>query len=154
MATDASPDPARAEATLADLSLTHAVVNEGFATEADLRAYRAEYYDREKKGRRRDLQLFFCFFLIVVVGVVVTLKVQGIAQGLRDNDANLAKGLYTACIQRANTAQQYNVGREALVQLAISGPNAPKDPAARATMAKQLRDGLLLPVEDCGPRPN
>jgi hypothetical protein len=48
---------------------------------------------------------------------------------------------------------QANVGRETMVQLAINGPNAPGDAAGKALLTQQLRDALLLPVEDCGESP-
>lgn len=155
MVTDASPDPARAEAAIADQALAEAVHgHNGFATAEDLTAYRREYYERGRKAKRADRQLLFLFFLVVVAFVVLALKVQQNNEGLRDNDSKLATGLYVACLQRTNAAHASNISREGLVQLAINGPNAPRDAAAKAALANQLRNALKVPEEDCGPRPN
>ena len=153
MADVVRPDPARAEATIADLALTSAVASEGIATAEDLAAYRREYYDRAKKAKRADRQLLFLFFLMVIATSALAIRLEQNDTGLRDNNAKLNLGLYTACVQRANAQQAANLSREGLVQLALSGPNSPKDPVQRSLLAKQLRDGLRVPVEDCGPPP-
>lgn len=142
-----SPDPVLGEAEIASVVLDEAKKDHRLATEEDLYLYRTEYYERERHGRRTDRQLGFLFLLIVVLFLVLAFRVES-------NDSRLAQGLHNACTQRVSTANQYNVAREALVQVVITGPAAPKDAAAKALMAKQLRDALLLPIEDCGPPPN
>jgi len=139
-----------ADPVIAEAAITEAAVAESSGhrppTEDDLFLYRQEYYERDRRARRTDKQLGFLFLLTIVAFLVLAYRVES-------NDDKLAHGLYSACVARVATANQYNIGRESLVQQAITGPTAPKDPAAKATLAKQLRDGLLLPVEDCGSPP-
>lgn len=99
--------------------------------------------DRRRRARVVDRQFWFLFIGGVAAFLVLAYRTETNAAAIKD-------GLHDACEARVATATQYNVGREALVQLAVNGPNAPKDPAQKAVMVKQLRDGLLLPIEDCG----
>lgn len=66
---------------------------------------------------------------------------------------NLAQGFYEACLTRQSRQINANVGRETLVQLAANGPTSPPSQEAKDTLTQQLRDALLLPVEDCGVAP-
>lgn len=149
-----APDPVLGEAEIARAALDEVQKDHRLATEEDLFLYRTEYYEREHRGRRSDRQLGYLFLLVIVLFLVLAFRVESNDNRLEDYNADLAAGLHNACIQRAATANQYNIGRESLVQLAISAPTAPKDAAAKAALAKQLRDALLLPIEDCGPPPN
>jgi hypothetical protein len=135
------------EASVAQAAITD-VTARVEPTAQDLALFRAEYYSRERRGRRTDLALGFLFALLVAAAVVYGNRSE-------EQDARLTRGLYDACQARNATAQQYNSGpREVLVQRAITSPNAPKDQAAKAALAKELRDGLALPGnEDCGPNP-
>lgn len=65
------------------------------------------------------------------------------------NENAIRDGLYEACMSRHDTAIEFNKGREALVQLVVNAPNRELTPEAKALAIKQLRDGLLLPVEPC-----
>jgi hypothetical protein len=70
----------------------------------------------------------------------------------RQSDANtrdIVVGFRVACEKRAAAAEQYNNGREALVQLFATAPFIDQTSATKAIIIKQLRDGLLLPVEQC-----
>lgn len=139
------PDAAIGEAAVAQASIQDSV-QDVHPTEDDLAAFRQEYYDRQRRARRTDRQQWFLFALIVGAFALLAYRSQ-------NTDAKIQQGLYDACESRVTTAQQYNIGRETLVHLAISGPNAPKDPAQIAALTQQLRDGLLLPVENCGEPP-
>jgi len=66
----------------------------------------------------------------------------------------LRVGLYSACQARVNQAHQYNAGRESLIQAVIHNPERPVPPEQQEQVVKQLRDGLLLPTEDCGNNPD
>lgn len=138
------------DAALGEIAVAHAaLVNESsevHPTEEDLVAFRIEQADRNRRLGRTDKQLAFLYGLLFVAFFLLAYRSQKI-------DSKIQEGLYDACQSRATTAEQYNVGREALVQLTINAPTAPKDPAEQAALAKQLRDGLLLPIEDCGPDP-
>lgn len=137
-------DPVIAEAEIAEDAIH--LAHHRPATEEDLRRWREEYFERDKARRRTDKQLAFLFLLTVVAFLVLAYRVES-------NDNRLSAGLYASCLARVSTANQYNVGREALVQQATSGDNAPKTAAARAELAKQLRAALLLPIENCGAPP-
>lgn len=140
-------DPVIAEAEIAEASVAEIVEHHRPATEEDLYLYRQEYFERERRARRTDKQLGFLFLLTVVAFLVLAYRVES-------NDDRLSSGLYSACAARVATANQYNIGRESLVQQAITAPTAPTDPVARAQLAQQLRNGLLLPIEDCGSPPH
>jgi hypothetical protein len=139
-------DPVIAEASIAEAALAESTESHRPATEADLYLYRQEYYDRYRRARRTDMQLGFLFALTFIAFLVLAFRVES-------NDAKLSDGLHAACLARVAAVQQGNVGRESLVQAVVTGPSAPQDPVARAALAKQLRDALLLPIEDCGPFP-
>lgn len=139
-------DPVIAEAAIAETSVAEVAEHHRPATEEDLYLYRREYFERDARARRADRQLGFLFLLTIVLFLVLAFRVES-------NDSKLATGLHTACLARVATANQYNIGREALVQQAIAAPTSPADPQAKAIMAQQLREALLLPIEDCGPPP-
>jgi hypothetical protein len=50
-------------------------------------------------------------------------------------------------------AEQFNKGREGLINAVLNNPKNPVPVDQRDAVAKQLEDGLLLPVEDCGADP-
>lgn len=140
------PDPVIAEVAITEAAVSEAADHHRPVTPDDLFLYRQEYYDRERRARRTDRQLGFLFLLTIVLFFVLAFRVE-------INDDKLGRGFYNACMARVATANQYNIGREALVQMVITAPDAPTDPSQLAAMAKQLRDGLLLPIEDCGTAP-
>lgn len=139
------PDSALGEIAVAHAAAADDSLN-AHPTAADLAAFRHEQAERNRRMRRTDKQLAFVYGLLFVAFFILAYKSQS-------TNARIQEGLYDACRSRVNTAEQYNIGRESLVQMVITGPNAPKDPAQVAALTKQLREGLLLPIEDCGPDP-
>lgn len=104
----------------------------------------AKLQERTKVVNRRFWFLF----------VALTLAFMLMAYRSENNATAISTGLHEACLTRVETATQYNKGREALVQLSINSPRTPpRTEAEKAALVKQLRDGLLLPIEDCGPPP-
>lgn len=110
---------------------------------------RAEEIDRQRRRRftRTTLQFWFLFAFLLVSFVLLAYRTEVTARDLRT-------GLYEACQSRVHQAEQYNEGREALIQLVVHNPEKPIPPEKLDQTLKQLRDGLLLPVEDCGADPN
>ena len=102
---------------------------------------------RDQRTRRTNLQFWFLFAFLLVSFVLLAYRTEVTAQNLR-------VGLYSACEARVNQAHQYNAGRESLIQSVIHNPERPVPPEQQEQVIKQLRDGLLLPTEDCGPNPD
>lgn len=98
----------------------------------------------ELPARRKQTTARFIVMYCVLVAAFLFL-----AWRTEINQNAIREGFYEACLARHDTAIEYNIGREALVQLAVNAPNATKDPAEKAKNIKRLRDGLLLPVEVC-----
>lgn len=113
------------------------------------RARRAVELDAERRKRTRRTNRQFWFLFIMLTSAFLLL-----AYRTEQNANNLEDGFYNACQARADRQVQANVGRETMVQIAANSPNAPQDSVARTLMIQQLRDALLLPVEDCGPDPH
>lgn len=141
------PDPALGEVALAHAVLRSGSPSEVHPTEADLLAFRNEQTARNRRMRRTDRQLAFLYALLVLAFALLAYRSM-------NTDNKIQSGLYDACLARVQTTQQFNANREALVQFVLSAPNTPKDPDKQAAFAKQLRDGLLLPIEDCGAPPS
>lgn len=116
------------------------------AAEADIRRLHnaSVESDRVRRARVIDRQFWFLFAFGVIIFALLAYRTE-------TNSTEIRNGLHLACQARVSLVIQANVGREALVQLALSGPNAPTDPTLREQMAAQLRAGLLLPVETCDP---
>ena len=102
---------------------------------------------RDQRTRRTNLQFWFLFAFLLVSFVLLAYRTEVTAQNLR-------VGLYSACQARVNQAHQYNAGRESLIQAVIHNPERPVPPEQQEQVVKQLRDGLLLPTEDCGTNPD
>ena len=102
---------------------------------------------RDRRTRRTNLQFWFLFAFLLVSFVLLAYRTEVTAQSLR-------VGLYSACEARVNQTHQYNAGRESLIQAVIHNPDRPVPPEQQEQVVKQLRDGLLLPTEDCGPDPD
>jgi hypothetical protein len=98
--------------------------------------------------KRISKQFWFLFVLFTAAFVLLAWRTE-------NNDQAIAQGLHDACMTRAATAVQYNEGREALITLLITAPRpTQRTPAEIEVIIEQLRDGLLLPIEDCGPSPS
>lgn len=103
-----------------------------------------------KATNRRFLVLFLS--MAAVFGLLAW-RTEVNADELEAQQNSMEQAFYAACLARVDRQILANQSREATVQLAVSGPTAPTDPAEKARMIQQLRDALLLPVEDCGPGP-
>lgn len=103
--------------------------------------------ERRKRTQRTNRQFWFLFALLTFAFVLLAYRTE-------INSRALENGFYQACQARASRQVQANIGRETMVQIASNSPNAPQDPVAKTLMIQQLRDALLLPVEDCGEDPN
>jgi hypothetical protein len=102
--------------------------------------------ERRRRARRTNRQFWFLFVLLTFAFMLLAYRTEA-------NSTALENGFYDACIARQDRQIQANVGRETMVQLAANGPNAPTDPVQKTLLIQQLRDALLLPVEDCGQDP-
>ena len=109
---------------------------------------RAADIEADRLGRAGNIrkQMWFLFALVLVAFVVLALRTQQTNQSTQ-------MGLYMACEKRASLAADYNKGREGLVQWILTNPASQRTPEQRLEIARQLRDGLLLPVEECGVAP-
>lgn len=91
--------------------------------------------------------------LLLVLYLAMALVFGLLAYRTEVNANALANGFYQACLVRQDRQIKANVGRETLVQLAANGPTSPPSQEAKDQLVQQLRDALLLPVEDCGDAP-
>lgn len=113
------------------------------------RAARAVALERRRmrRIRRTNAQFWFLFVLVFASFILLAYRTEVAAGELRT-------GLYTACQSRVEQAQQYNQGREALINAVLTNPERPVPEERKAEVVRQLEEGLLLPLEDCGPDPN
>lgn len=116
---------------------------EGPVTQAEIQVLEARL--NRASHRFRILLLTIYVAMVLVFGLL--------AYRTEVNANSLAQGFYQACLVRQDRQIQANVGRETLVQLAANGPTSPPTQEAKDELTKQLRDALLLPVEDCGEAP-
>lgn len=112
----------------------------------------------EKQWRERsrivNRRFWYLFGGLVIIFGLLAYRSERNAADIASNNAALATGLHNACLARQGTAIQYNQGREALIQITVKAPHDPPLTAEEtATLTQQLRDGMLLPIEDCGPNP-
>ena len=68
------------------------------------------------------------------------------------NDTNLRNGLYDACVARAAAITSSNEVRLVFIDT-VASSQAGRTPEEKQAIIKQLRDGLLLPIETCGEDP-
>ena len=118
------------------------------ALEADNARHNAHLEERlREQFRRINRRLAFLFSLLLVAFLLLAYRSEV-------NGRTVADGLYEACANRVATATTYNQGREALITLVVNTPvDPPRTDAQKTDLAQRLREGLLLPIEDCGPRP-
>ena len=99
--------------------------------------------ERNRRNRRVQLQFWFLFGLPVFAMVLLAYRTEVNAKELQDAQAR-------GCDRRAETAETFNEGRLALINLVVATPaNANLSAAEKAAMIKSLKEGLILPVEDC-----
>lgn len=131
-----------------DWSHVDAVLTERAEAFEQARIARAQELDRQRTRRTtRTTRQFWFLFAVVFASFVL------LAYRTEMNQRDLRNGFYGACLARVTQAQHFNEGREALIQAVIHNPDRPVPPEQQGPIVKQLRDGLLLPVEDCGPNP-
>lgn len=99
-----------------------------------------------RQSHRSGTRALVLFLLMVLAFALLAYRTEVNANAL-------ARGFYDACVTRQEREVQANVGRETMVQLAANAPNAPTEPVAKTLIIQQLRDALLLPIEDCGTPP-
>lgn len=107
--------------------------------------------ERDRKNRRLWKALAFLYALMVLAFVVLAYRTEVNNNQNKENGHQIEQGLYTACLARQAAAISFNRGRETLIQLVLTNPA--RTPESKALAAQQLRDGLLLPIEDCGADP-
>lgn len=126
---------------------------------ADALARRAEEFERawlaravamdqarDKRNRRVQHQFWFLFAFLLVAFLVLAYRTETTAQDLR-------VGFWQECQDRQVRIVQSNKGRETLINVVITNPEKPVPADRVAAVRQQLEDGLLLPLEDCGPSP-
>jgi hypothetical protein len=112
-------------------------------THAEIDVLEARLAKATKNANNRSLALFIT---IVLIFGLLAYRTEVNARALED-------GFYNACLVRQDRQIIANNKREALAVAAAQGPNAPEDATAKEALTQQIRDALLLPVEDCGAAP-
>jgi hypothetical protein len=105
------------------------------------------------RTRQTNRRFLFLFAAICLIFGLLAYRTEVTSAALAEQQQATEQAFYDACLARQERQVQANVGRETMVQLAINGPNAPGDAAGKVLLTQQLRDALLLPVEDCGESP-
>jgi len=119
--------------------------------ESDRKLHNIELEKRLKEQARRISQRFLVVFTtFILITALLAYRTEINANELRKTQVEAAAERYNACLVRVDRQVFANVGRETLVQLA-AGRQA--DPVLKAQAIQQLRDGLLLPIENCGEPP-
>lgn len=99
--------------------------------------------ERARKSRRVQIQFWFLFGFLVAAFLLLAYRTEMNAQALQDAQA-------VGCDRRAATAVTFNEGRTALINLVANTPSSTSLTAQeKAQMIQTLKDGLILPVEDC-----
>lgn len=101
---------------------------------------------RDKRNRRVQHQFWFLFLFLLVAFLLLAYRTETTAQALR-------VGFWQECTDRQERIVQSNQGREALIKVVLTNPERPVPEDRVAAVRQQLEDGLLLPLEDCGPSP-
>lgn len=102
---------------------------------------------RDKRNRRVQHQFWFLFAFLLVAFLLLAYRTETTAQALR-------VGFWQECTDRQERIMHSNQGRETLIKVVITNPERPVPPERVDAVRRQLEDGLLLPLEDCGPHPD
>lgn len=102
---------------------------------------------RDRRNRRTQRQFWFLFVFLFASFILLAWRTESNSQDLR-------VGFYKECVSRQERIAQSNEGREALIKVVLTNPDRPIPTDRIAAVEAQLRGGLLLPQEDCGPDPN
>lgn len=115
--------------------------------EAD-RVVIAEDIEAERVVRASTIrkQMWFLFGFVILLSLSLGYRNETVSNEIEQTS-------YNSCMARATLAKDYNAGRESLIQWILTNPSSTRTPEQRDDIARQLRDGLLLPVENCGERP-
>jgi hypothetical protein len=112
-----------------------------------------QYAELEQRVAQRvrvtNRRFLFLFVGAVLVFGLLAYRTEVNANGVTEQQQALKEAVQQACMVRADRVSAANEARETLTQVLVNGPNGPTDPAAKALLTQQLRDALLLPVEDC-----
>lgn len=109
---------------------------------------------RARKNTRVQRQFWFLFVFMFTCFVMLAFRTELNSKTIEETVTANKVAVYTACTVRVEQAMSFNIGRETLIRLVIDAPTAtPVGEEAKADTIKRLRDGLLLPLEDCGPPP-
>lgn len=103
--------------------------------------------DRDRRNRRIQRQFWFLFAFLFAAFILLAYRTETNSQEIR-------VGFYRECADRQVRIIKSNEGREALITIIVNNPKNPVPPEQVSSVVQQLRDGLLLPVEDCGPDPS
>jgi hypothetical protein len=98
--------------------------------------------DRNRRTRRVTLQFWFLFVVLFAAFGLLAYRTEVNANDLRTY-------ITTACEGRQERIEAFNNGREIFIHLILNDPRNPVPPEQQELVANQLRQGLLLPTEDC-----
>jgi hypothetical protein len=101
---------------------------------------------RARRARRAQRQFWFLFFFLFASFILLAWRTES-------NSYEIRVGFWQECSERQGRIVKSNEGREALIKAVITNPERPVPTEKQAAVIQQLRDGLLLPLEDCGPNP-
>ena len=117
------------------------------AFERDWTARAAEMERRRaRRHRRATRQFWFLFVLLFASFILLAYRTETTADALRE-------GLHDSCQARVAQEQTANESREELVRLVVEAPDSSVPADQQQQTIERLLNGLLLPVEDCGPDP-
>lgn len=101
---------------------------------------------RDRRNRRTQRQFWFLFVCLFAFFALLAYRTES-------NTRDIREGFYQECADRQVRIIKSNEGREALITVIVNDPKNPVPPEQVAAVVAQLRDGLLLPLENCGPDP-
>lgn len=105
-----------------------------------------------RRDRRVQRQFWFVFLFTVFVCIVLGVRAEVAQRELGQQEQQIRVATYSACVKRSELAVTYNQGRDALITFILMRQRD-QSAEALAFTNQQLRDGLFLPVEICGPAP-
>lgn len=106
-----------------------------------------------KKSRRAERQFRFLFAFFVVVALFYAYRIETNYRLVKEQAHITDQRFYAACQVRVQRQVIANDKREEFIKAIVAAAVPPKTPPEAATLTQQLRDGLLLPVEECGDPP-
>jgi hypothetical protein len=101
---------------------------------------------RARRARRTQRQFWFLFVFLFASFILLAWRTE-------TNTYEIRVGFWQECTDRQVRIVKSNEGREALIAAVVGNPERPVPADKVDAVVQQLRDGLLLPTEDCGPNP-